>query len=761
MKPKTSVLNRYIISSFFISVICSVVLFILVFVLTLSMLISPTFAQAGPQVFGCQRYGSDVVHCDLMLNEMQGSEASGNSTVVHPLSAGQSIFVEGRFDNATEIRAEYRQSVEIMNTPEINPEAFTVAFWLKQPRSEPYSHIISHTNRAQTAGWFFDTFAGETTQDGPTSSLRFGVLNSNGTIFAPDEISLSAAAEFVHVAGTFDGSTLVVYKDGVNAGTATFRGNYTVDPGVPVRIGSAAYCSSCNRWSGIIDDVQIYNRALAPEEIGQIHKASDELDGIIGHWRFDNDTSDALGNHDGSSTTIITSMAFAPDGRLFISEKNTGEVRVMSPEFRLQEEPFARVDDVYASWEQGMLGVAIDPDFEQNHYVYLYYTALVGTEDGDGGKVINRLVRFTDDDSKGTDVAVLMDDIPASRGYHSGGALAFGSDGKLYVTVGDATEHIFAQDPAIAVGKVLRINKDGSIPSDNPYPGSPVYTLGHRNMFGIAFDGDGTGMIAENGDFHYDELNIIIKGANYGFPTLQPPNLPPERAENTAVKPVRSYWDAIAPTQMIYYTGDSMPELKGKFVFGSFTGDLYAVRLSENKTVIEEELKIDLALFPFVPTVAVAQSPDGEIYFGGYQIYRLNSISEPVGNLHQVIVDAPDGLTISDLQLDLENSKMVIDTTVGDAVDSDDMLTVRIPKGLITDIATVRMESSEPTNFEYTLDSSDPDHDTVKVALDGIDPGSTRIAIIGANIMPEFPGPFLVLTASIISIVSALILRRV
>lgn len=762
VKPKTSVLNCYITSSFFIIVIYSVVLFPLVFALTLSLLISPVFAQGGSQVYGCQRYGSDVVHCDLMLNQMRGYEVSGNSTVVHPLSSGQSIFVEGRFANATEIRAEYRQSIEIMNTPELNPETFTIAFWLKQPRSEPYSHIVSHTNRAQSAGWLFDTFAGESMQGGPTSSLRFGVANSNGTVFAPDEISLNAGDEFVHIAGTFDGTNLVVYKDGAKAGTATFSGNYTVDPGVPVRIGSAAYCSSCNRWSGIIDDVHIYNRALEPGEIGQIHKTPDELDGIIGHWTFDNDTSDALGNHHGSGTTIITSMAFSPDGRLFISEKNTGEVRVMSPDFRLQDEPFAYVDDVYASWEQGMLGIAIDPDFEENHYVYLYYTALVGTEDGNGGKVINRLVRFTDEGSKGTDMTVLMDNVPASRGYHSGGALAFGLDGKLYFTVGDATEHIFAQDPAIAVGKILRINKDGSIPTDNPYPGSPVYTLGHRNMFGIAFDGDGTGMITENGDFHYDELNIVIKGANYGFPTLQPPNLPPERANNTSVKPVRSYWDAIAPTQMIYYTGDSIPDLKGKFLFGSFTGDLYAVKLSENKTRIEEEHKIDLALFPFVPTVAVAQSPEGEIYFGGYQIYRLDAISEPTRNLHQVIVDAPDGMAISDLQLDLENSKMVIDASLGNSMDADDMLTLRIPKGLITDITAIRMESPESATLEYTLDNSDPDHDTVQIALDGSDTGDIKIAIIGSNIMPEFSAPFMIMTVAIVTaITSALILRRV
>ena len=111
-----------------------------------------------------------------------------------------------------------------------------------------------------------------------------------------------------------------------------------------------------------------------------------------------------------------------------------------------------------------------------------------------------------------------------SRGYHSGGALAFGPDDKLYITVGDATQHIFAQSISTPIGKVLRIERDGSIPSDNPFPDSPVYTLGHRNMYGIAFDNNGTGLVFESGDVIYDEINVLKKGGNYGFPVYQPAN---------------------------------------------------------------------------------------------------------------------------------------------------------------------------------------------------------------------------------------------
>jgi glucose/arabinose dehydrogenase len=728
-------------------------------------MIMPALAQGQSQIYGCQEYGADVVHCDLMVGEMQGYEVVGNSTVIHPLSSGETIFTDGKVGKAAELRAEYRESIEVMNTPELNPPEFTIAFWMKQTRSEPYSHIVSHSNKAQTAGWAFDMFAAANSSGTATTSLRYGVFNSNGTIFSPNEIPLSSDDEFIHIAGTFDGSTLAIYKDGALAGTETFSGNYTVDPGVPVRVGSAAYCASCNRWSGVIDDLQIYDKALESEEIGQIYGSSSASEGAIGHWKFNNDTSDALGNHDGTSTTMLTSMAFSPDGRLFFSEKNTGEIRVMSADFELQEESFARVDDVYASWEQGMLGIAVDPDFEQNHFVYLYYSALVQTEDGNGGMVINRLVRFTEQDNRGTDMVVIMDNIPASRGYHSGGALGFAPDGKLYVTVGDATEHIFAQDPSTVVGKVLRINKDGSIPSDNPYPASPVYTIGHRNMYGIAFDNDGTGLITENGDFHYDELNVIIKGANYGFPTLQPPNLPPERANNSSVKPVRTYWDAIAPTQMIYYKGDAIPELDGMFLFGSFTGDIYAVKLSANKTRIEVEHKVELAHFPFIPTVAVAQSPDGEIYYGGYQIYRLDSISERTQNVFQITVDAPDVVEITDLQLDRENDRIMIDAILAENVQSEEAMTIKIPKGLISNISAVNLEATTTdgsgSDLEYSMVDSSPDHDTLVITLEGVQPGSIRIAIVGTSVMPEFALPMAIITGTAIAVVmSSLRMRK-
>ena len=127
-------------------------------------------------------------------------------------------------------------------------------------------------------------------------------------------------------------------------------------------------------------------------------------------------------------------------------------------------------------------------------------------------------------DDRATQERVMLDKIPASpEGEFAGGALAFGLDDKLYITSGHANSYELPQDKSSLIGKVLRVNRDGTIPSDNPFPNSPIYTLGHRNIFGLAFDKNGTGVVTENGESHYDEINVLKKGGNYGFPNTHTP----------------------------------------------------------------------------------------------------------------------------------------------------------------------------------------------------------------------------------------------
>jgi glucose/arabinose dehydrogenase len=691
---------------------------------------------SSAQLFGCQQYGSSM-HCDLLLNEMEASEVRGNSSLINPLTTTDILFVNGKFGQALEMRGEYRESIEIMNSPELNPNQFSISFWMQSTKIEPYGHVVSHSNRAQTSGWQFDVFSsgGSSSTSGQSGSevatLRFGVFNSNGTLFSPAEIEIPTE-KFTLITGTFDGSKVRLYMDGLLVGEREFEGEYSADPGLPLRIGSAAYCSSCNRWSGIIDEIRMYDRTLGEDEIMQLFNLSDISSGLIGQWKFEGDTRDVFQRNDGTTITMLTSMVFSPDGRLFFTEKNTGAIRIMTPEHNILDEPFASVDDLYASWEQGMLGLAIDPEFPINHHIYVYYTALTDIENGNGGKVINRVLRFTDINNTGTDPTLIMDNIPASRGYHSGGAMAFGPDGKLYITVGDATEHIFAQDPSIVIGKVLRINKDGTIPQDNPYPNSPVYTMGHRNMYGIAFDDNAIGLVTENGDVRYDEINLITKGGNYGFPTSQPANLPAERANGSSIKPLRSYWDTIAPTQMIYYEGDAVPELKGMFLFGSFTGDIYALKLSEDKKSIVEELKIELAHFPFVPTVGIAQSPDGKIYYGGYQIYTLDSIGEREQILFTIEVDSPSAVNIGEISVNQEQERIMIDANLNGTVPPDAILTIRIPRGLVENVTTAVIDSQQgPNAIDFSINELGPEYTTIGVNIGSQAPksGSLKLAI--------------------------------
>jgi glucose/arabinose dehydrogenase len=714
------------------------------------------FGQSPTQLFGCQRYG-DSTHCDPLLNEIEASEVIGNSTLIHPLTTSETLFVEGKIGQAVEMRGQYRESIEVMNAPELNPTQFSVSFWLRPTTIEPYGHVVSHSNRGQTAGWQFDTFSTSGPGGAPASTLRFGIFNSDGTLFSPADIMLSRDV-MIHVTGTFDGRMLKIYKDGTLAGDVELTGNYTAEPGVPLRVGSAAYCSSCNRWSGVLDDLRMYNRTLSTEEVALLSRMADVPSGLVVNLKLDGNTEDALGKNGGTSTTMLGSMTFSPDGRLFFTEKNSGAIRIMDPDNKVLDEPFVQVQDVYASWEQGMLGLAIDPDFEANHYVYVYYSALVGTENGDGGKVVNRVLRFTDRDNAGTDMKVIIDNIPASRGFHSGGAIAFGPDGKLYITVGDATEHIFAQDPSIVLGKVLRMNKDGTIPEDNPYANLPVYTVGHRNMYGIAFDKDsGTGLVTENGDFRYDEINIIKKGGNYGFPTLQPPNLPPERGDDASIKPVRSYWDTIAPTQMIYYTGDAVPELKGMFLFGTFTGDIYGVRLSEDNMRVVQETKVELSHFPFVPTVGIAQSPDGKIYYGGYQIYTLDSVSESEQMLFPVYIEAPDAVNVAEIRVDEAQRRLTIDASVNGTIAPDATLIARIPRALLDNVTTLAIEGQQGgSNIDYTVDSSNTNFNTVTINIaSALANNSLKLSIIGATVVPEFPAAGIVVAAAFTAFVAA------
>lgn len=213
-----------------------------------------------------------------------------------------------------------------------------------------------------------------------------------------------------------------------------------------------------------------------------------------------------------SGLEVPWALAFAPDGRLFVTER-PGRIRVVR-EGRLESRPVATLP--VARWsEAGLMGLALDPAFASNGHLYVCYTL----EKRSG--VVNRVSRLTlAADGRAGSERVLIDDIPGS-GIHDGCRLKFGPDAKLYATSGDAAEPSLAQRRESLAGKILRINADGTVPADNPFPGSPVLSLGHRNPQGLAWDAAGRLFAAEHGSSARDEVNQIRSGQNYGWPEVR------------------------------------------------------------------------------------------------------------------------------------------------------------------------------------------------------------------------------------------------
>lgn len=196
---------------------------------------------------------------------------------------------------------------------------------------------------------------------------------------------------------------------------------------------------------------------------------------------------------------------FLPDGTVIFTERS-GKISIFDGELReIAQLPVSEVS------ESGLLGIIVDPEFEQNSFVYVYYTY----EEND--EILNRVSRF----QMGQELfneTVLLDNIPGEK-FHDGGRIKFGPDNKLYITTGDATNPSSAQDINSLAGKILRMNKDGTIPQDNPF-GNYVYSYGHRNPQGLAWR-NGVLYSSEHGPRRNDEINIIKKGDNYGWPNIE------------------------------------------------------------------------------------------------------------------------------------------------------------------------------------------------------------------------------------------------
>ncbi len=321
-------------------------------------------------------------------------------------------------------------------------------------------------------------------------------------------------------------------------------------------------------------------------------------------------------------------LAFLPDGRLLVTER-AGRLRILGADKKLSA-PLSGVPAVQASGQGGLLDVALDPAFKTNKAIYLSFA-----EPGEGG-TSTALARATLGEGKLENVKLLFRQLPKVTGNgHFGGRIAFARDGHLFLTTGERQKFEPAQDLKSHLGKVIRINRDGTVPADNPFVGRAdakpeIWSYGHRNVQGAAIDPvTGALWTIEFGPAGGDELNRPEAGKNYGWPLVSWGNhydgrriaKPSTRPDLTdAVK----YWNpSINPSGMIFYTGAMFPSWKNNLLVSGL-GPLGIVRLTiENGKVTGEE-RIELG----DRIRDVDQAPDGSIYVATDQddgrIWRLH-----------------------------------------------------------------------------------------------------------------------------------------
>jgi aldose sugar dehydrogenase len=321
------------------------------------------------------------------------------------------------------------------------------------------------------------------------------------------------------------------------------------------------------------------------------------------------------------------SLAFLPDDTMLVTELQKGQLRVIRRGV-LDPKPVAGVPQSAAVSLGGLMDVVLHPRFAENHFVYITYSKPDGK-----GQIATALARGTWDRSTSSLAGVR--DLFVAEPYWSGSGgaasrLAFGRDGKLYMTTGASVANMMdAQTPSNHKGKVLRLNDDGTVPPDNPFVGKPgykpeIYSLGHRNQLGLAIKPD-TGEVwaHENGPNGGDKINIILPGRNYGWPivSLGRDYAGPWQgkfAQEGIEQPVVYWMPSIAASGMAFYTGDRFPAWKGNVFVGAMrfgeipnTGHLQRIVLNAKG----EELRREMMLTELRQRIRdVRQGPDGLLY---------------------------------------------------------------------------------------------------------------------------------------------------
>ena len=301
------------------------------------------------------------------------------------------------------------------------------------------------------------------------------------------------------------------------------------------------------------------------------------------------------------------SIIFTDENRILVNER-PGRIRLIENGI-MKTEPLAVFDDVSSNSEEGLMGLDLDPDYKLNSYIYVSYAY------EKSNSLWVKITRFKDNGYNLSDAKVIFDNIPAAR-FHAGCRIKFGPDKKLYITTGDAGERKYAQDIDNLYGKILRINPDGSIPEDNPFKNSPVWSFGHRNPQGIDwYPGTNIMWSTEHGPSGFDgpgggdEVNVIVKGGNYGWPVVSH-----TESSEGLISPILVFTPAEAPASGMFYKSNRIGEFVNTFLFGCLRGNgIIVVKIDEND-------KTKAASFEKIATEYgrirdITEGPDGYIYF--------------------------------------------------------------------------------------------------------------------------------------------------
>jgi len=281
------------------------------------------------------------------------------------------------------------------------------------------------------------------------------------------------------------------------------------------------------------------------------------------------------------------------DERIFVTEK-IGRIRIIQNGILLAE-PLAtlRTANVF---DGGLLGITTHPDFSANHYVYVYYTY------EEGGNLWNKILRITESKNKLEEAETIFDKIPGSK-FSNGGVIKFGPDEKLYVATGSISDTSYLpQDIESLTGKILRLNDDGSIPNDNPFPDSPVFSYGHRNPQGMTWDKFGNFYVAEFGPTKNDEINLINAGQNYGWPSQ-------ECSGGDFIDALICYDPSIEPGGIVFYS-DNKLEFQGFMIMATLRAShLFQLDINEEGMISQKSILTGIGRIR-----DVIEGPDGNLY---------------------------------------------------------------------------------------------------------------------------------------------------